>query len=261
MRLFLCPNLETAEQADIALQTVSILEEVCGHECALTEQNVERLYAGTRKVKFGPEEADMILSLGGDGSVLRAAKLALQVGKPLLGINSGRLGYLCAVSFNDLEKFNEILPALAISDRALLETEINGKTMTAVNDILVAKQNFGETVDLLVRVDEENTIRVRGDGLIFATPTGSTAYSLSAGGPILSSDVAGYVMTPICAHASFTHPVVLGPSQNVNVSERNKAAGLYADGVLCGTIDTPVIIRLSDKTLALYARKNTLKQF
>lgn len=261
MRLFLCPNVRTAEQEEIAARSVRILEEVCGHECALSVQNSGKLFSDGRMARFSPDQADMILSVGGDGSVLRAAKLALQTGKPLLGINSGRLGYLCAVSFGDLEDFNRILPTLTLSDRALLETEIGGETMTAVNDIIVAKQNFGETVDLLVRVDEEETIRVRGDGLIFATPTGSTAYSLSAGGPILSSDVAGYVMTPICAHASFTHPVVLGPSQSVNVSERNKVAVLYMDGAQAGTVDEPVTIRLSGKTLALYARKNTLKQF
>ena len=260
MKILLCPNGYTAEQTALAVECLRTLQEKCGHACALSPANSNALFGDERFVRFEPEEADLIVSLGGDGSVLRAAKTALQMNKPLLGINSGRLGYLCAVSFDEVNRFNEIFPNLYQSRRSLLDAVKNGKRISAVNDIVVAKQNFGETVDLSVRVDEEATIRVRGDGIIFATPTGSTAYSLSAGGPILSSDLKAFVMTPICAHASFTHPVVLSEDRAVTVSERFKIAELFIDGVSEGMLDSPVTISRSDKELILFTRKDTLKQ-
>ena len=127
MRLFICPNAYTEDQNLQAKQCVCMLEEKCGHVCSMSKEDCVSIYGDETKSCFAPDESDLIISLGGDGSVLRAAKIALSSKRPLLGINSGRLGYLCAISFSELAQFNELYEGLYLSNRHLLSVTVGDK--------------------------------------------------------------------------------------------------------------------------------------
>ena len=261
MKLFICPNGYTEEQNIQAKQCICILEQKCGHSCAMTAENSEKVFGDDSKTGFDALDSDLVISLGGDGSVLRAAKTALANGKPLLGINSGRLGYLCAISFSELDNFNELFDILFLSQRHLLEVYAGDKRYIAVNDIVFAKKNVGSTVDLVISVDDERELKMRGDGIIFSTATGSTAYNLSAGGPMLSPDLDAFVMTPICPHSRQEYPVVLSENHTVNVSERYKEADIFVDGVFVDSLKEKAIVKKAPETLYLYTDKRILKAF
>ena len=255
MRLFLAPNGFTGRQVEQAARCFRRLES-CGHACAVSSGDSLHLFGSKGRAAFGPGECDLIVSLGGDGSVLRAAQLALQWDKPLLGINSGRLGWLCAMDFDEIDRFDAILAGCRRSEKRLLTFEYDGETFRALNDIVVGKCNFGGTVDLDVAVGEGRPARLRGDGLIIATPTGSTAYNLSAGGPILDADLSAFLLTPICPHGGFNHPVAVDDSKPLRVAVRNDPVGLYADGRHVGDLEGALTVRRAKETLTVYARRD-----
>ena len=261
MKLFICPNGFTEEQNLQAKQCVCILEQKCGHVCSMGEEDSLNIYGNRSKAAFSAEESDLIVSLGGDGSVLRAAKTALASKRPLLGINSGRLGFLCAVSFSDTDRFNELFDDLYLSERHLLSVSIGENRYIAVNDVVFAKKNVGSTVDLVISVDDESELQMRGDGIIFSTATGSTAYNLSAGGPMLSPDLDAFVMTPICPHSRQEYPVVLSEKHVVAVSEKYKEADIFVDGVFVDSLKDRAIVEKAPETLQLYTDKRILKAF
>ena len=261
MKIFLMPNTYTEEQVCQAAECVRILEEICGHSCALEPEDSSKVFPDSGHAGFGPSDCDIVASLGGDGSVLKAASTALEAGKPLLGINSGRVGFLCEVSFSDLVHFNEIFEKLSISRRHLISVKCGDHEYTAVNDIVFGKKSVGSTLDLRIRIDDEKDLEVRGDGLIFATATGSTAYNLSAGGPMLSPDLNAFVMTPICPHSRKEYPVVLNDSHTVTVSERDKMAVIYVDGRETVQLKDKAEVRKSASELFLYTDGNLLKHF
>lgn len=252
MKLFLCSNGYTEKQTRQAIACLDMLQNLCGHECAVSPSESQHLFGDLSRAAFPAGESELIVSLGGDGAVLRAAKIAIAAHKPLIGINSGRLGYLCALEFGEIARFNEILPACALSRRLLLEARCGADVHTAVNDIVIAKKSFGEAVDLNVSIGGE-TLRLRGDGLIFATPTGSTAYSYSARGPLVDPEMSAFALTPICPHGTFDHSIVLGCARTVTVSSANDSAVVYADGAPIPGDCKELTISPSSENLALYS--------
>lgn len=260
MKLLLCPNGYNGIQAEQAKHCISALEKI-GHKCSLSKDDSINLYGNNEYDRFPSEDCDIIVSLGGDGSVLRAAQTAIAADKPLIGINSGRLGYLCSIEYSEITDFNDAISHLEISPRYLLEFSYENNKIYVLNDVIVAKNYFGETVDLTVRIDTVNDFKVRGDGLIIATPTGSTAYNLSSGGPMLDAESDSFVLTPICPHGSFPHSVVLGRRHIVSISERSNSAAVYADGNNVGIINGELQVRVSEKKLKLYSGKQIIRFF
>lgn len=170
---------------------------------------------------------DWIIVLGGDGTLLRAAKQCAALERPLLGVNLGHLGFLTEVEVPDL------WPALAavlkgeyqLDTRHLLRARVfrNGVALgefQAMNDVVVAKGPLARLINLETFVNNAYVTTYPADGLIVATPTGSTAYSLSAGGPILSPDLDVMVMTPICPHSFFDRSLVLDGDQQIKIRVR-----------------------------------------
>jgi len=264
MKLFLCPNAYNETQLAKARECVRTLTEKGGHEVALSPEDRERLEQGEGSglagniSRYSPEESELIVSLGGDGSVLRAAQIAARSGRPLVGVNSGRRGYLCAMEAEELEAFDAILAGCSPTKRMLLEFSANGVSHYALNDVVAAKKNYGETVDLTVTISGGDTARLRADGLILATPTGSTAYNLSAGGPVLDPETELTVLTPVCAHGAFGHSVVLPGSTSVSVSELNDGASVYADGRFVCDLSGKLTARIAPVKLTLYTRNGFL---
>ena len=254
MRLFLAPNDFTGRQVEQAGRCLHRLA-ACGHACAVSRGDSLRLFGDERGAAFEPGESDLIVSLGGDGSVLRAAQLAIQCARPLLGINSGRLGWLCAMDFDEIDRFDAVLEDCVRSEKRLLTFEYRGAGFHALNDVVLGKRDFGGTVDLDVTVGEGGPVRLRGDGLIIATPTGSTAYNLSAGGPILDAAISAFLLTPVCPHGGFVHPVAIDDSRSVRVAVRNDPVGLYADGRHVGDLEDFIEVRRAEAALSIFARR------
>lgn len=199
---------------------------------------------------------DIILPIGGDGTILRAARHAVASGKPLLGVNAGRVGFLTQLERHEFEHLRRLFEGgYTVGHRMMLEAELaqGGKRRryAGLNDIVISRGDADRIVDIDVFKDNLHIVRHRADGLIFATPTGSTAYSLSAGGPIVDPGMALLLMTTICSHSTWGRAVVLPTDCTYTVIDRSahNAKGLVVavDGRRIGRIqgDAALLIRKS----------------
>ncbi len=191
-----------------------------------------------------PEEiyaqAEMIIVLGGDGAMLDAARRAATAGVPILGINLGRIGYMTELEMDELELIDKVFEGRARHDRrTLLQVEAcsgsgQSKLCTyALNEAAITGGSAARIVDLELSDGEELIDTYRADGLLVATPTGSTAYSLSAGGPIVDPKLSCFCVTPICSHSLLARPLVFPDTATLkikNVCVREKALHLTVDG-------------------------------
>lgn len=263
MTVFLVPNMDK-EEATITMR--EILRVLQKHNVrVLLCDTVEALFYAPQVV-YLPEDAcfsqcDFIITVGGDGTILHTARRGFGYHKPMLGVNLGRLGFLATVEFDELEtKLTRLVQGEYTLDiRNILKIETGGNTafcQTALNDVVIAKTDISQTIDIAVFCDTILVNHFQGDGVIIATPTGSTAYSLSAGGPILDAHIAGIVVTPICAHSMHTPSMVFSAERKLRVcveSPHTSGALISCDGME----DRPIFdggcvdVSLSDDAVAL----------
>ena len=184
---------------------------------------------------------DLVIAVGGDGTFLAGARLAARYGLPVLGVMVGRLGFLCTVSLADLvESLEQIVEGrMLIEERSLLRGRIIGTdgdkfSETAINDVVVHRLETENLRDFTARYGGELIAHYRADGIILASATGSTAYTLSAGGPLVHPVLNVLTLTPICAHSLFSKPLVLPPSKEVEILGRDRSYPLSAsfDGAI-----------------------------
>jgi NAD+ kinase len=169
-----------------------------------------------------PELADLVVVLGGDGTLLSIAHIAARRGVPVLGVNMGSLGFLTEVP---LQEMALTLDALfegredLIYPRMLLEARFNGRPESelCLNDVVINKGALARMIHIKIWIDDREVETMRADGLIVATPTGSTAYSLSAGGPILQPPIPALLLTPICPHTLTFRPIVISSESKVRI--------------------------------------------
>ncbi len=187
---------------------------------------------------------DLLVCVGGDGTVLRAARAGVVHGTLLLGVNMGRLGFLTELDASEaMARLPEIIAGAGrVEERSMLHAEVvpagggsdGGETPArhdALNDIVVGRVTLGRTVQISVRVDGALLANFRADGVIVATATGSTAYSLSVGGPILHPESQEVLLTPLAPHLAPRNPVVLPPTAVVELQlDRNQQATFSVDG-------------------------------
>lgn len=178
------------------------------------------------------EQMDMAIVLGGDGTVIRAAKNIAGKNIPILGVNLGTLGFLTEVEKPRMYQALDVVLSgnFGIEKRMVLEGEIgsDGERSLAVNEVIVGKRNLGRMVTMSVWVNDELMDTYVADGVIVATPTGSTAYNLSAGGPVLSPNMNALVITPICPHSLNKRSLVLSSEDSIRIQmERTRES--YAD--------------------------------
>lgn len=222
------------------------------------------------------KKTDLIIVFGGDGTLLSAASFASAYNIPLLGINLGSLGFLAEIEKHEIaESLDAILCGnYEIENRTMLKAKLvlkNGETKSfdALNDFVVSRGTQGGLVDLELFIKDEPVDDFRADGIIFSTPTGSTAYSLSAGGPLLDPSVDAFLITPVCPHKIYSRAIVTSFSNEILVTPNSKCSEntvLIGDGVLlapfvCGD---KLIITKSELTTKLVRLKkhafyNTLK--
>jgi NAD+ kinase len=183
--------------------------------------------------------ADMVIVLGGDGTMLNAARLVEERGVPILGVNMGGLGFLTEVSLDRLYPALEKIFAqeFFLDERLMLRARIHrhGEHVaqaTVLNDVVVSKGTLSRMVEIQIAIDGKFVTSLRGDGLIVSTPTGSTAYSLSAGGPIIAPSIQALILTPISPH-TLTHRPLLIPSSaalEVTLTSQDEGAMTTFDG-------------------------------
>lgn len=205
--------------------------------------------------------ADVIITIGGDGTIIRYAKRAAADGKPILGINAGRMGYLA-----DLEQSEyKLLARLKNNDykiekRMMLHVKVceNGRVIgeyDALNDAVITSGFISRIIDVSAGVDGD-TIGYRADGLIVSTPTGSTAYSMSAGGPVIDPDAECMCLTPICSHSLSAKPILLSAEKTVKLkafSKKRTEIFLSLDGrKVCGVKPyTEIFVTKSERYVKL----------
>ena len=214
-------------------------------------------------IALGLDDPDLVISLGGDGTMLRAAQHAHAADVPLLGVNLGTLGYLTEVDAADeVAAVRRVLAGeYDIQDRMMLSCSIDGAAdaapgpFVALNEVLVERATRTRLVRLGVRVGGESLGDFNADGIIVATPTGSTAYALSAGGPIVSPRAECLVVVPVSPHMVFARPIVLAADEVVEVTVRPSGPGasLSLDGHLGGDLASgaTVSVRRHDRPLKL----------
>ena len=214
-----------------------------GHTAWMTPADAEPLDLLDLVSERKPASAGLVLSLGGDGTMLRAVKMLGGAGVPIVGVNVGLLGYLTEVEAPSLTSALDRWAAGSaaggwhIEERMMLDATLrrhgddSSVSWTALNEAVVEKQEAGHTVRLLVRIDGAVFTSYAADGLIIATPTGSTAYSLSARGPVVSPKHRALLLTPVSPHMLFDRSLVLDPDEEVEIELLgHRAATLSIDG-------------------------------
>lgn len=207
------------------------------------------------------DSCDLAVTVGGDGTIIHAAKYAATAGIPLIGVNVGRLGFAADLEADEITLLTRLLSGDYITEsRVLLDVEVqkNGKSehYLAVNDAVLAHGQLSKIVDLTLCLDGEEVSKYRADGLLFSTPTGSTAYSLSAGGPIISPQMDCILMTPVCPHSLFSRSVLFDGESTLTASAKipeGCSCVLTIDGEVNIDINENdrVIIKKSDQRLKL----------
>jgi len=203
-----------------------------------------------------PESADLVLSLGGDGTMLRAVGMLNGASVPLLGVNIGRLGYLTEVEVDGLVDALQRFVAgpesggWHLDRRMMLDVDVRDAAGTplgrwcALNEAVVEKRMSGQTVQLQVLIDGEPFTSYAADGLIVSTPTGSTAYSFSARGPVVSPKHRALLVTPVAPHMLFDRGLVLDPSETVEIQVRgDRQAAVVIDGQSKCELSSGAIVR------------------
>lgn len=225
MRVLIVPNVDNGRAIDAA-RSLAVHLAAEGHDPALAEDDA--IAAGLDAyaapvADFGA--LDLVVALGGDGTILRAAHLIGGAGARVLGVNLGRLGFLAGADGEALPKVVD--RALAgegvVERRCMLEVSLTlggrpGGTHHALNEVFVGRGAGGRAVDVAASANASPLFRAVCDGMIVATATGSTAYALSAGGPLMAPDVRGMLLVPTSPHTLATRPVVLGPDDTVTLT-------------------------------------------
>ncbi|MFR3009568.1 MAG: NAD(+)/NADH kinase, partial [Pseudoruminococcus massiliensis] len=211
------------------------------------------------------QKCDAVVTIGGDGTIIHAAKHAANFEKPLLGINMGRLGFVAELEPNELPMLERLFSGdYNVEKRQMLKVTLKSKSGSksffALNDAVISRGSMTKIIDLDVWLKKSYICHYRADGLIVSTPTGSSAYALSAGGPVIEPSMSCILMTPICSHSLFSRPVLFNPSSEILVnaaSREDTDLTLTIDGetTIPITADDTVVIT----TAEIYAELIVLK--
>lgn len=241
MNFYLIPNM-TRENAYKV--TVQLLEELKTLGCRVSmDISMKSYFDDGSYIFFGSESeelanTDVVVSVGGDGSFINAAKRAIVFNKPLLCVNAGKLAYLAGLESDELHLIKSILNGGYVTEnRMILEATVidkNGEILyhsNCINDAVVSRSGSIRIMNLNIFCNGDDLIKYNADGVIVSTPTGSTAYSLSAGGPIVEPSVESILLTPVCPHSIFSRSVVLGGESVLEIVHDNSGeAILSCDG-------------------------------
>ncbi|MBI3237010.1 MAG: NAD(+)/NADH kinase [Chlamydiales bacterium] len=199
--------------------------------------------------EIDPQKIDFMISMGGDGTILRLVHKYAYLNKPVLGINLGHLGFMADVPISDIYPSLQDLinGAYKIHERVAIQGEnLHGQTCYAVNDIVIHRARNPSLVELAIHIDGLYLNTFEADGIIIATPNGSTAYSLAAGGPIISPDLEALALTPISPHTISNRPIILTANQQIQIQYLSDydPIEVRADGLTNHTLQTGEVFRI-----------------
>lgn len=258
MNVVISPNPYRDKQFKYAIRAKEILEEAGISTIISLPFEVDRNYELPKGIRFvsidkALENCDVFACLGGDGTILHASRLVSDKGIPILGINIGTLGFMAELESGDLHMLSRLnTDAFFVEERMMISVEVlsGGKVVFSdhgLNDAVITKGAVARVLQMNVRCNGSEVLSCSGDGIILATPTGSTAYSLSAGGPIVEPTANNLLITPICAHGQNFSSFVTEGSREITVSvdkigRRN--AFLSVDGGRAYRLDSNEIVRV-----------------
>ena len=262
-KIALISNFNIKEKADAAYTVADKIAPYCSEIFILSsyKDKIFRMHKHRKEFVYkDPDEiyrsADMAIVLGGDGFMLETARRASVLGVPILGINLGRVGYMTELELDELDLIDKVFVGeYTIDERAMLSVDIvndrgqSKGTSYALNEAVVANGSTARIIDLQLSDNGVLVSDFRADGLVIATPTGSTAYSLSAGGPIIDPKLSCFCVTPICPHSLLARPLVFPDTAHLevkNICVREKLLHLTLDGRVTYDLyygDTAVITR------------------
>ncbi len=211
-------------------------------------------------------DSDAVVTIGGDGTIIRAGKICARENKPLIGVNLGRVGFVAGIEKYELELLRKIVSGdFKIQKRMLMDCTVHKENeedqkYTVLNEVTLQRDVSSSVIDLEVDLNGEKIITYRADGIIFSTATGSTAYSFSAGGPVIEPDMECMLLNPICPHALSSRQVIFSRDSVLNVritGTRTKSCYLVTDGKIIMELDRTRYIELkrSEQTLDLIVLK------
>ena len=215
-------NFQTVREAVRILKNAGLQPKVC------LPFEVDRSYELPKDIRFCRLDrelpnADLIVCFGGDGTILHMAKSAARKGIPMLGVNIGTMGFMAELESTEMDQLARIATGdYSVDTRMMLDVTIQRDRDIifhdiCLNDVAITKGSIGRIVTLNVKCDGVTAMECGGDGVIISTPTGSTAYSLSAGGPIVEPDARNIIITPVCAHDMISRSMVMSDKRNVTV--------------------------------------------
>ncbi len=265
LKIALITNFNIYEKANAAMRVADCL----AHEdceiliAAFNREKLQRMHRDREEFRYLPmeqvyAEADILIVLGGDGSILEAARRAAQRGTPILGINLGRLGYMAELEMGDLDLLSRLFSGdYTIEKRSMLRVELlsGGELRSfcyALNDAVISNGSVSRIVDVELSEGGERVATYRADGLIIATPTGSTAYSMSAGGAIVDPRVECFCVTPICPHSFLSRPLIFSDTSTLevrNICAREKMLYLTVDGRMNFELYRNQVVRITKSSM------------
>lgn len=267
-RIALIPNLTKNGAYEESLKAIRLLKSFGGKilmTADLSEKYSDNDIAFFESHEVLIQKCDAVVTIGGDGTIIHAAKHAANFEKPLLGINMGRLGFVAELEPNELLMLERLFSGdYNVEKRQMLKVTLKSKSGSksffALNDAVISRGSMTKIIDLDVWLKKSYICHYCADGLIVATPTGSSAYALSAGGPVIEPSMSCILMTPICSHSLFSRPVLFNPSSEILVnaaSREDTDLTLTIDGetTIPITADDTVVIT----TAEIYAELIVLK--
>lgn len=252
MHLVLASNPKRPDTEEARARIAKVADSM-GFSCSLYDGDM---------AKISPK-ADAFIVIGGDGSLIRVAHAACRADVPIIGIHCGRVGFLTEFRESDIEnvltRFR--IGDYAISARSMLDVRVNKETpVPCLNDILVYKHSFSGVTELAVAIDENSVGTLFGDGIVVATPTGATGYSLSAGGPIVANGLDAMLITPICPHTLHIRPIVASMDSVFSVRTFEKSF-VAADGDIIAELKTGDLVTVTRSAyitkLVTFGNRNT----
>ena len=273
MKLVLTPNPYRDKQFRVAQQAAKILEEAGAEVSLCLPFDVDADFEIPEDIHFRNlndeiRNADMLICFGGDGTILHSSKIATAHNLPVLGVNIGTMGFIAELEAGELELLKRIPTGdYKLETRSMIDVTVSnsGKQLfheTALNDAVVTKGAIARVIQIGICCDDVEATSYSGDGVILCTPTGSTAYSMSAGGPIIEPSAKNLLITPICAHDMLAKSIVVGPKRVITVRVGKIGrhnAFLSVDGGRAFRLSPGDVItaRNSDKVTRLVRLKDT----
>lgn len=243
MKIAVLPNLTR----EYALKTTNeVIEQLVKYSAEIImPDNLAEDFSQCGSVEFmsinsAVESSDVVIAIGGDGTILRTGKIAAEYGKPILGINAGRLAFMAGLERHELDLLGNLFSGeYTVDKRMMLDVMVFDESgmcvhrCNCINDAVFSRRVSRTIIEVSVENNGRFVNSFWGDGVIFATPTGSTAYSLSAGGPVVDPTIESILLTPVCTHSLFSHPIIFRADERMLVyatKEDEKELCVLCDG-------------------------------